>query len=434
MKKVSIFLATISFFTKVDAQDFESFRVGNQESVTVNVQYGLLAAGGATDNDDAMRWLLQRAIGGDVLVLRTSGADGYNNYLFSQLNVNMNSVETIVCNNRNASFSPYLKQRLLEAEIIFFAGGNQATYVEYWKNTPVDSIINKRAQNFEIAIGGTSAGAAILGEGYFSASNGTVTSALAIDDPFNMFMTLGKGDFLKLPFAENIIFDTHFNNPDRRGRLAAFVARLMNPADLAFRGIGINEFCAVAISTDGNAICFGEFPDYQDDEILFLRSDCVNPTFPQQLLPGMPLIWQYFDIVKMKADRNQQQKFNINTWDSFTGQGTFKKAAVSNLTFQEFSPLESELCEGATSVNEHLSNKYSLKFQNPFGKELNIFSDELISGTLTVYDIQGKKVVQQILENTNSVNVTTRAFANGIYLIQIRTQSGEIVTLKGLKN
>ena len=29
-------------------------------------------------------WILERSNGGDILVLRTSGSDGYNNYLFSE--------------------------------------------------------------------------------------------------------------------------------------------------------------------------------------------------------------------------------------------------------------------------------------------------------------------------------------------------------------
>ena len=36
--------------------------------------------GGASENDAAMAWFLERAGGGDVLVLRASGSDGYNDY------------------------------------------------------------------------------------------------------------------------------------------------------------------------------------------------------------------------------------------------------------------------------------------------------------------------------------------------------------------
>ena len=33
--------------------------------------------GGASEDDEAMKWFLKRANGDDVLVLRASGSDGY---------------------------------------------------------------------------------------------------------------------------------------------------------------------------------------------------------------------------------------------------------------------------------------------------------------------------------------------------------------------
>ncbi|HET8962849.1 MAG TPA: hypothetical protein VFM99_03075 [Chitinophagales bacterium] len=52
---------------------------------------GIVLAGGATHNDDAMIWMLQRAAAGDVLVIRASGEDGCNDYFFSDLGVEVNS-------------------------------------------------------------------------------------------------------------------------------------------------------------------------------------------------------------------------------------------------------------------------------------------------------------------------------------------------------
>ena len=57
--------------------------------------------GGATENDNAMTWFLQQANGGDVLVLRASGSDGYNNYMYSGLGVSVNSVEKIMLLSSN---------------------------------------------------------------------------------------------------------------------------------------------------------------------------------------------------------------------------------------------------------------------------------------------------------------------------------------------
>ena len=98
--------------------------------------------GGSTEDANAMKWFLKRANGGDILVLRTSGSNGYNDYLYSELGVSVNSVETIVCHNAAASNEPYILQKIQQAEAIWFAGGDQWTYINYWRNTPINKLLS----------------------------------------------------------------------------------------------------------------------------------------------------------------------------------------------------------------------------------------------------------------------------------------------------
>lgn len=93
---------------------------------------GILLAGGSTDQDPAMRWFLQKARGGDVIVFRNAKnatstseyptADGYNNYLFSELGVKVDSVETIFLNSRNVANNAEVVNKVLKAEAVFFTG------------------------------------------------------------------------------------------------------------------------------------------------------------------------------------------------------------------------------------------------------------------------------------------------------------------------
>ena len=110
-------------------QNYTSYFTGNAADVVTTPAGGVCLMGGATENDNAMRWFLQRANGGDVLVLRTSGSNGYNPYLYTTLGVPVNSVETIVCNNAAASTDPYLLRKIQQAEAIWFAGGDQWRYI-----------------------------------------------------------------------------------------------------------------------------------------------------------------------------------------------------------------------------------------------------------------------------------------------------------------
>ena len=96
--------------------------MGNSSSVDVDHEMGLVLMGGAGEMPEAMVWFLERASGGDVLVLRCSGSDAYNDYLYSELGVDVNRVETIRCNNPNSANEPYILDRIAEAEAVWVAG------------------------------------------------------------------------------------------------------------------------------------------------------------------------------------------------------------------------------------------------------------------------------------------------------------------------
>ena len=98
---------------------------------------------GGREDDDAMRWFLRRSGGGDVVVLRASGSDGYNDYMYNKLGVHINSVESIVFQDEAAARDPYVLKQIADAEAIWFAGGDQWNYVSFWRNTAVDSLINQ---------------------------------------------------------------------------------------------------------------------------------------------------------------------------------------------------------------------------------------------------------------------------------------------------
>jgi len=273
------------------SQNFTSYFTGNTTDVTPNPLGGVCLMGGATENDNAMRWFLQRASGGDILVLRASGSDGYNDYIYNQLGVTVNSVETIVFHNASASNEAYIHQKIQNAEAIWFAGGDQWDYVSYWRNTMIQSLINSAIQNRNIVIGGTSAGMAIQGAYYFTAEHGTITSANALANPYTTNVTLGTSTFITNNFLDDVITDTHYDNSDRRGRHTTFLARLMTDFGYQAKGIACDEFTAVCIDTNGIASVYGGYPTY-DDNAYFIQPNCeLANTLPENCTSGTPLDW-----------------------------------------------------------------------------------------------------------------------------------------------
>ena len=277
------------------AQPIQTWRLGPDTDTEATPLGGIVLSGGAGEVDPAMQWFLQQAGGGDVLILRVSGSDGYQNYFYTELGVDVASVETIKFTAPSAASADYVVQRIAEAEAVWLAGGDQSNYVNYWQGTPVEDGLHALVARGG-AIGGISAGMAVLGGGYFAAGNGTVYSDEALANPYDEDVDVRHGDFLELPHLSNTITDTHFDDPDRRGRLLTFLARLSVDHGVQLpRAIACEEYTAVGIQPDGLARVWGEWPDY-GDYAYFVRPGCTelmsgSGPVPDLCVAGQPLAW-----------------------------------------------------------------------------------------------------------------------------------------------
>lgn len=212
-------------------------------------------AGGGSDQNAGFAWAQELAPQGDLVVLRTSGSDGYNDYIYSDIG-GFHSVETLLVDTPALADDAYVAWTLGHAEVIFMAGGDQWTYLDTWRDTAVQSALADAWQRGAV-IGGTSAGSAVLGEFAFSAENDTVYSSEALSDPYNEFMTLQR-NFLEFPLLTGVITDSHFGARDRMGRLAGFMARIMTDGlHTSPVGLGIDESTALLVSSDGSARVIG---------------------------------------------------------------------------------------------------------------------------------------------------------------------------------
>ncbi|MBD8081208.1 T9SS type A sorting domain-containing protein [Chryseobacterium caseinilyticum] len=69
-----------------------------------------------------------------------------------------------------------------------------------------------------------------------------------------------------------------------------------------------------------------------------------------------------------------------------------------------------------------------IRFVNPFQDELNLFTNEKIK-SVEIYDQNGRL----ILKNSSAKTVNTSNLTEAIYIIKITTESGKVVTKKGMK-
>lgn len=85
-----------------------------------------------------------------------------------------------------------------------------------------------------------------------------LTSADAMADPYGQFVTLAPGFVNVSNVRKNrALFDTHFEERNRFGRLLTFVARLLHEHGPPIYGIGISQHSAFAVNETGQAVLLG---------------------------------------------------------------------------------------------------------------------------------------------------------------------------------
>lgn len=241
--------------------------------------------GGGWDVAEAFRWMINRAgitssTKGRFLVIRATGSNAYNPYILSDLGskdptsphenvggrtLGVASAATMVVSSRAAADDDFTVQKIRNAHAIFIAGGNQADYQIHWAGSKMMLELQAAIER-GVPVGGTSAGAAVLGEYAFVALGGTVNSSDVLLDPFDRDATINPlntatrknpnpTSLVRIPSLENMIVDQHLNTKDRLGRMMSFVARtekgvcaggIENQSTVI--GVGLSEETALLIS------------------------------------------------------------------------------------------------------------------------------------------------------------------------------------------
>lgn len=229
---------------------------GDSSNATgIKTRAGFVLAGGGSDVDAAMQWLLERSGGGDIVIIRASGSTGYNEYLYKLGKVN--SVESLLINSRELAYNDTVVRIVKEAEGLFIAGGDQWNYVQYWKGTPLNEAINYLINKKQVPVGGTSAGLAVLGEFCFDAKFGSITSDTALQVPNHKNLSITKG-FFNIKRLRNTLTDSHYDQRNRQGRHLVMLANISHRENKSIRGIGIDEQTALCIDEKGNTTVFGK--------------------------------------------------------------------------------------------------------------------------------------------------------------------------------
>ena len=259
--------------------------------------------GGHGDVDEAMKLFCAHTGGGDIVVLRASGADDMDPY-FHEL-CPENSVTTLLITSEEGAQNPVVTQAMRQAHGIYISGGDQSNYVKMWSGNSLQQEINAAVRR-GTPIAGISAGLAVLGEFSFSSLIDTITSPEALANPYDPKVTLER-EFLMIPVLRGVITDSHFSARQRMGRSITFLSRIVQD-NWATQGhaIGIDETTAVLVDARGKAKVLGAGSAY----FMALRHR------PEVCAPHTPLSVRGVEIYKLSP--GAAGGFDLKSW---TGTG-----------------------------------------------------------------------------------------------------------------
>jgi cyanophycinase len=303
---VSFFFFFLFCSAATASADLVRYWTGNAEDVRPRL-YGpvLMLVGGGGDSTAGLQEAIDRIRGCrdcnakvDVVVLRASGAEGYNPYFMAMNGVD--SVLSMVITDRETSSRPDVVAAVRDAEVIYFAGGDQCNYIRWIKGTPVAEAV-KQVYHRGGAIGGTSAGLAVQGEIVYDACpSQSAQSKAVLADPHHVDVSLSRG-FFSWPEMRGVITDTHFQQRDRLGRLVTFLARSYEGRPL--RGLGVSEGTVVLVGRKGAAKVFGKGP------VHLIRGDA-----PSRVEAGQPLQYSGLRVWRFESG----EVFSLQKWPEKT--------------------------------------------------------------------------------------------------------------------
>ena len=221
-----------------------------------------------------------------------------------------------------------------------------------------------------------------------------------------------------MPFLDSVITDTHYDDPDRRGRHITFLARMVQEQGKRFCGIACDEYTAICIDQDGIARAYGEYPAH-DDNIYFLQANCVSPIGPEICQDQTPLTWnrnqEAVKVYHIQGDLNGTKYLDLNDWKTGVG-GEWEDWYVEQC---ELFTQDGDAPEcWQVGISEVENSEIPVWYPNPTSGQLSISTSEEIK--IEVYNSLGECCVL-IQPKEGGTTIDLSGLGKGMYLIRTTT-------------
>ncbi len=320
MKHKIYFLIVLLFSQPVLALQY--YRMGSGQDAVAKIDPAYCLAGGDSDDTWASGWKfwLDSAKGADVLIIRADSDRGeYDSWIYNDLGKHnfpkVNSVTTLVFDKSDDGNDPLALKAIQEAEAIFFAGGDQSLYVEWFFNSKTGQELRNSILQKKVSVAGSSAGMAIMSGLVYAGRLGSphdpdanVKSDEVLADPTAQFVDIIP-NIIELPYLGKVIAETHFSQRDRFGRLIGFMAKAVYlnlvPDSYNVRGIGIDGETAFCYNRTGQGRVYGS------GSVFFTQGQSGI----EVLKSNRPLTWfNQGQAVQVQTMNSQSQIFDIRSW------------------------------------------------------------------------------------------------------------------------
>jgi cyanophycinase len=218
----------------------------------------LMLAGGASESvggwsDAPYRWVVEHAQNKRIAIITYDNAatDWIPNYFRG---FGAKRARNFIISNRASADIQSLYDSLITYNGVFIKGGDQKNYYDYYKGTKTQQALQYIYNNGGV-LSGTSAGTAILSPIVYTAQVASVDPSTALLYAYSNQITLAN-DFLTT-LTNKYIFDTHFIERGRFGRLPSFMATWFKKSKENTTGIGVDDHTAICIDPDGKAKIYG---------------------------------------------------------------------------------------------------------------------------------------------------------------------------------
>lgn len=395
----------------------------------------LLLVGGGSEKNSATGWNVPAykwaTQGKRVAVIGTS-TGSLAPYLTQYCNAAY--AREFAVSTRDSADSQVLYDTLMTYQVIFFRGGDQYEYYSTYKNTKLQQAAEQLfLQGGTLA--GTSAGMHILSSVVFTAKNGTVYPYEAIENPNNSYMTLAD-DFMDL--FPGYVFDTHFSERGRFGRLVGFLAKYAFDHQLNIQGLGMDDMTCMAVDTNNIGTVYGtgcaNFYSYTEPFIL-------NNT--KLLHPGLQ-VRQLIQACTFNFNTGEVTTPTLNTLIETSGleeTGNFTLLASGGNSLQNNTSMLIDLATACGSTddavlilsgNESSGQAFADKLMQLVSAEVFVAVVNAAAGTDAVLanKISGAKKILFVANNTEGLEAF-RASTNGILLLNRLKSPGIIAAFVG---